>query len=139
MRSHLCGQLRDAHLGEDVALCGWVHRRRDHGGVIFLDVRDYTGIIQVVFDPDTEEAFALADQVRNEFVIRLEGRVRARDAEAVNPKMPTGMVEVLGKTLTILNRAETPPFQLDEYSSAGEDVRLRNRSIDFGWHSMSPK
>ena len=139
MRSHLCGHLRDSHIGEEVSLCGWVHRRRDHGGVIFLDVRDYTGIIQVVFDPDTEEAFALADQVRNEYVLRIEGRVRARDAEAVNPKMDTGMVEVLGLSLTILNRAETPPFQLDEYSSAGEDVRLRNRAIDLRRPEMQEK
>ncbi len=131
MRSHLCGHLRDSHIDEEVSLCGWVHRRRDHGGVIFLDVRDYTGIVQVVFDPDTVDAFALADQVRNEFVIRVVGRVRARDDAAVNPKMPTGMIEVLGKELTILNHAETPPFQLDEYSHAGEDVRLRHRAIDL--------
>ena len=131
MRSHLCGQMRDSHVGEDVTICGWVHRRRDHGGVIFLDVRDYTGILQVVFDPDTEESFALADQVRNEFVIQVMGSVRARDDAAVNAKMATGMVEVLGKELTILNKSETPPFQLDEHSSAGEDVRLRYRSIDL--------
>lgn len=139
MRSHLCGQLRDSHIGEEVSLCGWVHRRRDHGGVIFLDVRDYTGIIQVVYDPDTVDAFALADQVRNEFVIQVKGRVRARDDEAVNPKMATGMVEVLGLELNILNRAETPPFQLDEYSSAGEDVRLRNRAIDLRRPEMQEK
>ena len=139
MRSHLCGQLRDSHIGETVSLCGWVHRRRDHGGVIFLDLRDYTGIVQVVYDPDTVEAFALADQVRNEFVIRVEGRVRARDDEAINPKMATGMIEVLGKELTILNRSETPPFQLDEYSSAGEDVRLRNRAIDLRRPEMQDK
>lgn len=139
MRSHLCGQLRDSHIGETVSLCGWVHRRRDHGGVIFLDVRDYTGIVQVVYDPDTVEAFALADQVRNEFVIRVEGRVRARDDEAINPKMATGMIEVLGKELIILNRSETPPFQLDEYSSAGEDVRLRNRAIDLRRPEMQDK
>ncbi len=139
MRSHLCGQLRDSHIGETVSLCGWVHRRRDHGGVIFLDVRDYTGIVQVVYDPDTVEAFALADQVRNEFVIRVEGRARARDDEAINPKMATGMIEVLGKELTILNRSETPPFQLDEYSSAGEDVRLRNRAIDLRRPEMQDK
>ncbi len=139
MRSHLCGQLRDTHIGEEVSLCGWVHRRRDHGGVIFLDVRDYTGIVQVVYDPDTVDAFALADQVRNEFVIQIEGRVRARDDEAVNPKMATGMIEVLGLELKILNRAETPPFQLDEYSSAGEDVRLRNRSIDLRRPEMQDK
>ncbi len=139
MRSHLCGQMRDSHIGEEVSLCGWVHRRRDHGGVIFLDVRDYTGIVQVVFDPDTVEAFALADQVRNEFVIQVVGKVRARDDEAVNLKMDTGKIEVLGLELNILNKAETPPFQLDEHSSAGEDVRLRNRSIDLRRPEMQDK
>lgn len=139
MRSHLCGQMRDSHIGEEVSLCGWVHRRRDHGGVIFLDVRDYTGIVQVVFDPDTVNAFALADQVRNEFVIQIVGKVRARDGEAVNLKMATGKIEVLGLELNILNRSETPPFQLDEHSSAGEDVRLRNRSIDLRRPEMQDK
>ena len=139
MRSHLCGQMRDSHLGEEVSLCGWVHRRRDHGGVIFLDVRDYTGIIQIVFDPDTVAAFTLADQVRNEFVIQVVGKVRARDGEAVNLKMATGKVEVLGLELNILNKSETPPFQLDEHSSAGEDVRLRNRSIDLRRPEMQDK
>ncbi|MBD3649160.1 MAG: aspartate--tRNA ligase [Pseudomonadales bacterium] len=131
MRSHYCGQIRDSHIGEEVSLCGWVHRRRDHGGVIFLDLRDHEGIVQVVFDPDTEESFALADQVRNEFVLQITGKVRARDEAMVNPRMDTGMVEVLGKTLEILNRAETPPFQLDEYSDAGEDVRLKYRYLDL--------
>ena len=139
MRSHLCGQMRDSHIGEEVSLCGWVHRRRDHGGVIFLDVRDYTGIIQVVFDPDTVAAFSLADQVRNEFVIQVVGKVRARDGEAVNLKMATGKIEVLGLELNILNKSETPPFQLDEHSSAGEDVRLRNRSIDLRRPEMQEK
>ena len=139
MRSHLCGQLRDSHIGDEVSLCGWVHRRRDHGGVIFLDVRDYTGIVQVVFDPDTRESFELADQVRNEFVIHVKGRVRARGEDAVNPKMETGMIEVLGKELTLLNRADTPPFQLDEYSSAGEEVRLRHRAIDLRRPEMQEK
>jgi len=139
MRSHLCGQLRDSHIDEDVSLCGWVHRRRDHGGVIFLDVRDYTGMVQVVIDPDTQSSFALAEQVRNEFVIQVQGRVRARVGDAVNPKMKTGMIEVLCQELTILNAAETPPFQLDEYSSAGEDVRLRNRAIDLRRPEMQGK
>ena len=139
MRSHLCGQMRDSHISEEVSLCGWVHRRRDHGGVIFLDVRDYTGIIQVVFDPDTVAAFTLADQVRNEFVIQVIGKVRARDGEAVNLKMATGKIEVLGLELNILNKSETPPFQLDEHSSAGEDVRLRNRSIDLRRPEMQDK
>ena len=131
MRSHYCGLLRDTDIGKVVELYGWVHRRRDHGGVIFLDIRDHEGVIQVVFDPDTWESFALADQVRNEFVLRITGRVRARDKMAINPKMPTGEVEVLGKELEILNRSVTPPFQLDEYSSAGEDVRLRYRYLDL--------
>ena len=139
MRSHLCGQMRDSHIGEDVSLCGWVHRRRDHGGVIFLDVRDYAGMVQVVFDPDTVAAFELADQVRNEYVIQVKGRVRARDGDAVNSKMATGMVEILGRELVILNKAETPPFQLDEYSSAGEDVRLRNRAVDLRRPEMQEK
>ena len=131
MRSDFCGDLRELNVASDVQLCGWVHRRRDHGGVIFLDLRDYSGIVQVVFDPDTAEAFSLADTVRNEFVIRVEGRVRRRDVEAVNEKMDTGGIEVLGQQLEILNVAETPPFQLDEYSSAGEDVRLKNRALDL--------
>ena len=139
MRSHYCGLLRDSDVGQDVDLFGWVHRRRDHGGVIFLDVRDHEGIIQVVFDPDTEESFELADQVRNEYVLHIKGKVRARDDESVNPKMPTGQVEVLGKELIILNAADTPPFQLDEYSSAGEDVRLRYRYLDLRRPEMQEK
>ncbi|HAK51489.1 MAG TPA: aspartate--tRNA ligase [Gammaproteobacteria bacterium] len=139
MRSHYCGLLRDSDIGQDVDLFGWVHRRRDHGGVIFLDVRDHEGIIQVVFDPDTEESFELADQVRNEYVLHIKGKVRARDDESVNPKMPTGQVEVLGKELIILNAADTPPFQLDEYSSAGEDVRLRYRYLDLRRPEMQEK
>ncbi len=131
MRSHYCGQLRDTDIGKTVSLNGWVHRRRDHGGVIFLDLRDREGIIQVVFDPDTEEAFALADKVRNEYVLGITGRVRARDDAAVNPKMATGRIEVLGSDIEILAVAETPPFQLDEYSDAGEDVRLKYRYIDL--------
>lgn len=139
MRTHLCGQLRDSHIGEEISLCGWVHRRRDHGGVIFLDVRDHEGIVQVVFDPDTVESFKLADQVRNEYVLNIKGLVRARDEAAVNPKMATGMIEVLGLELTILNASETPPFQLDEHSDAGEDVRLRYRYVDLRRPEMQEK
>ena len=139
MRTHLCGQLRDSHIDDQVSLCGWVHRRRDHGGVIFLDVRDHAGIVQVVFDPDTVESFKLADQVRNEYVLNIKGRVITRDAAAINPKMATGMIEVLGKELTILNASETPPFQLDEHSDAGEDVRLRYRYIDLRRPEMQDK
>jgi len=139
MRSHLCGQLRDSDIGTEVSLCGWVHKRRDHGGVIFLDVRDHKGIVQVVFDPDTVEAFALADQVRNEYVLNIKGRVRARDGAAINPKMLTGQIEVLGQELVILNKSETPPFQLDEHSEAGEDIRLRYRYIDLRRPEMQEK
>ena len=131
MRSHYCGDLRQEHIGNDVVLMGWVHRRRDHGGVIFLDVRDREGITQVVFDPDREESFNLADSVRSEFVIEVHGTVRARPEGTINPDMKTGEIEVLGKELVILNRADTPPFQLDEYQQVGEDVRLRHRYMDL--------
>jgi aspartyl-tRNA synthetase len=131
MRTRYCGEYNASHVGEEVSVVGWVHRRRDHGGVIFLDIRDRTGIVQVVFDPDTEESFAIADKVRNEFVLHMEGRVRPRPDGTVNPEMATGEVEVLGRTLTILNSSHTPPFQLDEYSEAGEDVRLRYRYLDL--------
>ena len=131
MRSHYCGDLRASESGQEVEIYGWVHRRRDHGGVIFLDVRDRTGLLQVVFDPDEEESFALADSVRNEYVLMAKGKVRPRPEGTVNTDMPTGEVEVLGKELKILNAAKTPPFQLDEYSEAGEDIRLRYRYMDL--------
>jgi aspartyl-tRNA synthetase len=131
MRSHYCGEFTASHVGEEVNVVGWVHRRRDHGGVIFLDIRDRTGIVQVVFDPDTEESFAIADRVRNEFVLTMQGRVRPRPEGTVNPDMATGEVEVLGRTLEILKPSLTPPFQLDEYSEAGEDVRLHYRYLDL--------
>lgn len=139
MRSHYCGDLRKEHIGEDITLCGWVHRRRDHGGVIFLDVRDREGLAQVVFDPDREESFALADSCRNEFVIEIKGTVRGRPEGTINPEMPTGEIEVLGKELVILNKSETPPFQLDEHQNVGEDVRLRNRYIDLRRPEMQEK
>ncbi len=139
MRSHYCGDLRKEHIGEDITLCGWVHRRRDHGGVIFLDVRDREGLAQVVFDPDREESFALADSCRNEFVVEIKGTVRNRPEGTVNPEMPTGEIEVLGKELVVLNKSETPPFQLDEHQNVGEDVRLRNRFIDLRRPEMQEK
>ena len=130
MRSHYCGQLDTSLIDQDVELCGWVNRRRDHGGVIFIDLRDREGVAQVVFDPDRAEAFAIADTVRNEFVIRITGRVRHRPEGTVNPELPTGAVEVLGHTIEILNRAKTPPFQLDD-ENVQDDVRLRYRYIDL--------
>ncbi len=131
MRTHYCGSLGREHIGQTVTVCGWVHRRRDHGGVIFLDLRDIEGIVQVVFDPDTAEAFALADRVRSEYVIRVTGLIRERTPGTVNPEMPTGFLELLGKDLVILNRADTPPFQLDEHADVGEETRLRYRYLDL--------
>lgn len=131
MRSHYCGGINESHIDQEVILCGWVHRRRDHGGVIFLDLRDRDGIAQVVFDPDAAESFARADRVRSEYVVQVKGRVRARPPGTENSNMATGQVEVLGKELTLLNAAATPPFPLDEYVDVGEDVRLRYRFIDL--------
>jgi aspartyl-tRNA synthetase len=131
MRSHYCGDLREEHIGQEITLTGWVHRRRDHGGVIFLDLRDREGIAQVVFDPDREASFALADSCRNEFVVKVNGLVRARPEGTTNADMGTGAIEVLGKEMEILNKAETPPFQLDEHQQVGEDVRLRHRYVDL--------
>lgn len=131
MRSHNCGLLRSADIDETVTLCGWVDRRRDHGGVIFLDLRDREGIVQVVFDPDTNEHFETADRVRSEYVLKVTGRVRARSDATVNPAMATGEIEVLGKEIEVLNAAATPPFQLDEHIAVGEEVRLRYRYMDL--------
>ena len=135
MRTHYCGEVRENLLGETVSLCGWVHRRRDHGGVIFVDLRDRSGLLQVVIDPDTEAAFALAERVRSEFVLHVEGRVRERPEGTVNPDMPTGQVEVLCKQLVVLNEAETPPFQLEE-DDVNEETRLTHRYVDLRRDSM---
>jgi len=139
MRSHYCGELNESLIDQEVEICGWVHRRRDHGGVIFFDMRDREGLAQIVFDPDTVESFALAETVRSEFVLQIKGRVRARPEGTVNKDLPTGGIEVLGKQLTILNRAETPPFQLDEHVSVGEDVRLKYRYIDLRRPEMAER
>lgn len=139
MRTHYCGTLTSAHIDQEVTLYGWVDRRRDHGGVIFLDMRDREGIVQVVFDPDTEEHFERADKVRSEYVLQIKGRVRARAEATVNPNMTTGEIEVLGKELEILNSAATPPFQLDEHIAVGEDIRLKYRFIDLRRPEMLEK
>ena len=130
MRSHFCGTVTEGLVGESVTLCGWVHRRRDHGGVIFIDLRDRSGLVQVVFDPDTVEAFATAEEVRPEYVLRAVGRVRERPEGTVNPEMATGAVEVLGESLAVLNAARTPPFQLGD-EDVGEETRLRYRYVDL--------
>ncbi len=130
MRTHYCGELNTSHLDAEVTLVGWAHRRRDHGGVIFIDLRDREGRVQVVFDPDTGETFATAERVRSEFVLQVKGRVRRRPEGTENPDLPTGEVEVLGKELSILNTAETPPFHLDD-DTVSEEHRLRYRYIDL--------
>jgi len=139
MRSYYCGELNDSHVDQEIILYGWVHRRRDHGGVIFLDLRDREGVAQVVFDPDTEASFASAETVRSEFVLEVRGKVRLRPEGTINEDMPTGKIEVLGKELTILNAAKTPPMQLDEYADVGEDVRLHYRYIDLRRPEMMEK
>ncbi|MCK2183204.1 aspartate--tRNA ligase [Halomonas getboli] len=139
MRSHYCGQLNETMVDQTVTLCGWVHRRRDHGGVIFLDMRDRDGIAQVVVDPDTAEAFANADRARSEYVLRISGRVRLRPEGTQNPNMPTGLIEVLAKDVEVLNTAATPPFQLDEHGKVGEEVRLKHRYIDLRRPEMIEK
>ena len=136
MRTRYGGSLRKEHIEDEVTLCGWVDRRRDHGGVIFLDLRDRDGIVQVVFDPDTGENFQRADTVRSEYVISIKGRVRARSQSTINPDMSTGEIEILGKELEILNSSKTPPFQMDEYTSVGEEVRLKHRYMDLRRREM---
>ena len=131
MRTEYCGNVTKEHLGKDVSICGWVHRRRDHGGVIFLDIRDLEGICQAVIDPSNEEAFSLADKCRSEFVVQIKGSVRERPEGTVNSKMKTGEIEIEVSELEVLNSAATPAFPLDDYQDVNEDVRLKNRILDL--------
>ena len=130
-RSTYCGLVRTSHINKEITLSGWVDRRRDHGGVIFLDLRDREGIVQVVFDSDAGEFFDLADSVRSEYVLKVTGKVRSRSDATVNKNMATGEIEVYGTVLEILNSAQTPPFQLDDHVTVGEDVRLKYRYMDL--------
>ena len=130
MRSHFCGQLTRENVGQTVTLGGWINRRRDHGGVIFLDVRDKEGLVQVVCNPDDAAMFELASSLRNEFCVKITGYVVARDAALVNAKLPTGEIEVVCDALEILNPSVTPPFQLDE-ENLSETTRLTHRVLDL--------
>lgn len=130
MRTNYCGLISEQYLGQTVTVKGWVHRRRDHGGVIFIDLRDREGIVQVVIDPDTPEAFAAADSARNEYVLGITGRVRNRPEGTTNDKMISGKIEILAKEIEVLNAAATPPFQIDD-ENISENVRLTNRVIDL--------
>jgi len=138
MRSHYCGQVTETLLDQDVTLCGWAHRRRDHGGVIFIDLRDRGGLVQVVIDPDTPDAFVSAERVRNEYVLRVTGRVRRRPEGTENPNLATGAVEVLARELEILNRSDPLPFQLDD-DDTSEEVRLRYRYLDLRRPAMQER
>jgi aspartyl-tRNA synthetase len=130
MRTHYCGHLNREHIGQTVTLCGWAHRRRDHGGVIFIDLRDREGLAQIVIDPDTKAAFAIAETVRSEFVLKVVCKVRARPDGTVNPNLPTGEVEMLATEIEVLNASLTPPFMLDD-ENLTETVRLEHRYIDL--------
>ncbi len=130
MRTHYCGQLNVSNLDQNVTLCGWAHRRRDHGGVIFIDLRDREGLAQVVCDPDRAEMFGVAESVRNEFVLRITGRVRRRPEGTVNSNIGSGEIEILCQEIEVLNTALTPPFQLDD-ENLSENVRLTHRVIDL--------
>ena len=131
MRSHHCGNLNIKNLNEEVTICGWIHRRRDHGGVIFLDVRDTTGIVQVVVNPENVEAFKIAEDIRSEYVIKAFGKVEGRPEDSQNDQLTTGDIEIKCSSIELLNEAETPAFPLDQSSEVGEDVRLKNRTLDL--------
>jgi aspartyl-tRNA synthetase len=131
MRTDYCGAIRSSHIDQEITLCGWVDRRRDHGGVIFIDLRDREGVVQVVFDPDAGDFFQLADRVRSEYVLQVTGVVRARTEATQNPNMPTGEIEVYGHALQIFSVAKTPAFPLDQHNEVGEDVRLKYRYLDL--------
>ena len=137
MRSHYCGQVDDKLIGQEVTVAGWVHRRRDHGGVIFVDLRDREGLLQIVFDPDAAAIFKEAERLRSEFVIKVKGRVRERPAGTVNQNLASGRVELLAQELELLNRSEPLPFQLDE--TVGEEVRLKYRYLDLRREVMSQR
>ena len=140
MRTNYCGEVTESLIDQEVTVCGWVHRRRDHGGVIFIDLRDREGLLQVVYDPDIEDAFATAESVRNEYVLQVKGLVRYRPDGTKNDKLATGQIEVLGKELTILNASETPPFMLDvDDDGVSEDIRLKYRYMDLRREPMQKR
>ena len=139
MKSHYCGEITSSNLKEEVTICGWVHRRRDHGGVIFLDVRDIKGICQAVVNPDNKESFKLAESIRNEYVVQINGVVRNRLEGTINKNMHTGEIEIEVKNLDILSKANTPVFPIDEYQEVNEDVRLKNRVLDLRRPEMNER
>ena len=139
MRTHKCGELNTHQLGETVSICGWVHRRRDHGGVIFIDLRDRAGLVQVVVDPDVADTFATAESVRSEYVLQITGLVRNRPEGTVNANMHSGAIEILAKDIVVLNESETPPFPVESEIEVNEELRLRYRYIDLRRTVMQEK
>ena len=139
MKSHYCGEITSSNLKEKVTICGWIHRRRDHGGVIFLDVRDIKGICQAVVNPDNKESFQLAESIRNEFVVQIEGVVRNRLEGTINKNMQTGEIEIEVANINIISKANTPVFPIDEYQEVNEDVRLKNRVLDLRRPEMNER
>ena len=139
MRTNYCGQITTQYLGQTVTVKGWVHRRRDHGGVIFIDLRDREGLVQVVIHPENQAYFKIAESVRNEYVLSVTGVVQNRPNGTVNPDLKTGEIEVNVQTLDILNVSKTPPFMLDEHHEVGEDVRLKYRYLDLRRPEMAYK
>ena len=137
MRSHYCGQVNEKLVGQEVTVAGWVHRRRDHGGVIFVDLRDREGLLQIVFDPDNQAQFSEAEKLRNEFVVQVRGLVRERPAGTANANLASGKVELLARELITLNRSEPLPFQLDE--NVSEEVRLKYRYLDLRREDMAKR
>lgn len=135
MRTHYCGIVRESEIDQEITVCGWVHRRRDHGGVIFIDLRDREGLVQIVFDPDLPDIFSMAEHVRSEYVLQVTGKVRNRPEGTVNPDLPTGQIEILAQKLTVLNTSETPPFQIED-DDISEEHRLRYRYIDLRREEM---
>ena len=130
-RTHKCNQINNSLVGEEIAISGWIHRRRDHGGVIFFDIRDEDGLVQVVYNPDEVESFKVAESCRNEYVVYSKGLVRERPEGTKNDNLQSGDVEIVASDLEILNQSQPLPFQLDEYSSAGEETRLKYRFLDL--------
>lgn len=139
MRSHYCGEITSKNLDQEVTICGWIHKRRDHGGVIFLDVRDIKGICQAVINPDNAESFSIAETLRNEFVVEISGLVKARLEGTANKNMLTGEIELVAKNINILSKAVTPVFPLDDYQDVNEDVRLKNRVLDLRRPEMNQR
>ena len=131
MRDIYCGQITKDFIGKKLSLCGWIHRRRDHGGIIFIDLRDYTGIVQLVFNPDQSNNFEIADHCRNEFVLRVVGEVSSRSSDTINKNMKTGEIEVCVEEIEVLSKSETPAFPLDDFQDVGEEARLKNRILDL--------